>query len=376
MACGNGSTIKAETLVEYKKNERVSIPKILNSMAYYPSLRDYKTKAERVRIIESIQRLKTSIAAEVPGKSLEENLLIATWNIREFGKNAKAKRLKESFFYMAEIISSFDLVAIQEVGDNLDDLKTLMKILGPEWDYMVTDITEGASGNGERLAFVFDTRKVLFRKVVGEIVLPAEKGKPTNQLARSPFIVAFQSGWFKFYITTVHIYYGKATKTSAEYLRRAEEIKAVATFLKKRTNREKENHILLGDFNITARDKNDITYKALLDGGVKIPANLIALSNANSNTDRTMPYDQIAYIDQPGYMEFVNNKNSVGVLDYYQQVYRTTDATVYDSEVKKTKLSYKQWKTFQLSDHLPLWIEFKVDFSENYLNKLKTEEYE
>lgn len=31
-------------------------------MAYYPSLRDYKTKAERVRIIENIQRLKTSIA--------------------------------------------------------------------------------------------------------------------------------------------------------------------------------------------------------------------------------------------------------------------------------------------------------------------------
>jgi len=345
-------------------------------MAYYPSLRDYKTKVERVRIIENIQRLKTSIAAEVPLKSLEENLLIATWNIREFGKNAKTKRLKESFFYMAEIVSSFDLVAIQEVGDKLDDLKTLMKILGPEWDYMVTDITEGASGNGERLAFVFDTRKVLFRKVVGEIVLPAEKGKLTNQLARSPFIVAFQSGWFKFYITSVHIYYGKATKTSAEYIRRAEEIKAVASFLKKRTRREKENHILLGDFNITGRDKNDLTYKALLEGGVKIPANLIALSNVNSNTDRTMPYDQIAYIDQPGYMEFVNNKNSVGVLDYYQHLYRTTDAAVYEGEVKKTKLSYKQWKTFQLSDHLPLWIEFKVDFSENYLNKLKTQEYE
>jgi hypothetical protein len=53
-----------------------------------------------------------------------------------------------------------------------------------------------------------------------------------------------------------------------------------------------------------------------------------------------------------------------------------SDATEFYPEVNEPKLSYKQWKTFQLSDHLPLWIEFKVDFSEHYLNKLKTEEYE
>lgn len=344
-------------------------------MAYYPSLRDYKTKSERVRIIENIQRLKKALEQEVPRKNLEENLLVATWNIRELGKNDKAVRMRESLFYMAEVISSYDLVAVQEIGSDLKDLKELVKILGPEWDYLVTDITEGASGNGERLAFLFDTRKVLFRKVVGEIVLPDPKGESAKQLARTPFIVAFQSGWFKFYITTVHIYFGKATKSSAEYKRRAKEINDVATFLKKRTAKEKENHLILGDFNITGRDKDDATLKALLDGGFKIPPALLALSNANTNADGTMPYDQIAYIDQPGYMEFTNTPNSVGIFNFYQHVFRDDDETIFEVEVKKSKLSYKQWKTFQMSDHLPLWIEFKVDFSDSYLNKLKTEEY-
>jgi endonuclease/exonuclease/phosphatase family metal-dependent hydrolase len=344
-------------------------------MAFYPSLRNYKTKTERVRIINGIQRLKAALRAEVPAKQLEENLLLATWNIREFGKNDKAERLSESLYYMAEIISSFDLVAVQEVGHDLSELKRLIAILGPEWDYMVTDITEGASGNGERLAFLFDTRKVLFRKIVGEIVLPSTKGKAVEQIARTPFIVAFQSGWFKFYITTVHIYYGKEGKNTAEYKRRVQEINDVASFLNKRALKDKENQIILGDFNITGRDKKDLTFNALLEGGFKIPPTLLALGDANSNADGTMPYDQIAYIDQPGFMEFVDSKNSVGVFNYFKHVFRTDDEKTYTEALKKSKLSYKQWKTFQMSDHLPLWIEFKVDFSENYLNKLKTEEY-
>lgn len=193
-------------------------------MAYYPSLREYKTKTERIRIIENIQRLKTALNEQVPVKDLESNLLIATWNIREFGKNKKAIRMKETLFYMAEIISSYDLVALQEIGENLNDLKTLMRLLGPEWDYIVTDLTEGTSGNGERLAFVFDTRKVSFRKMAGEIVLPSSGKNEPKQIARSPFIVAFKAGWFNFYITTVHIYYGAAGKNTAEYKRRVQEI--------------------------------------------------------------------------------------------------------------------------------------------------------
>ena len=33
---------------------------------------------------------------------------------------------------------------------------------------------------------------------------------------------------------------------------------------------------------------------------------------------------------------------------------------------------YLEWRTFQASDHLPLWVEIKIDFSEQYLEHLKT----
>jgi endonuclease/exonuclease/phosphatase family metal-dependent hydrolase len=347
-------------------------------MAYYPKLREIKSKSERTRVINNIIALKDSINDQMPRKTLERNLILGTWNIREFGKNNKAERLFETHFYIAEIISAFDLIAIQEIGESLDELNLLKSLLGSEWDFIITDITEGASGNQERLAFLFDTRKVQFRNMAGEIVLP-DKPKtkvPTKQIARTPFIVAFQSKWFKFYITTVHIYYGKVGKKTAEYKRRIQEINDIAAFLNKRAQKEKSNHIILGDFNITGVGFDDPTMNALLDNEFNIPETVQILTNLTTNALRTMPYDQIAYLDQTGYIEFLSNENSAGILDFFQNVFREEDESIYKSELKKTKLrSYKEWKTYQMSDHLPMWVEFNVDFSMKYLNKLKLYEY-
>ena len=38
------------------------------------------------------------------------------------------------------------------------------------------------------------------------------------------------------------------------------------------------------------------------------------------------------------------------------------------------KLFTGSWRTFQMSDHLPLWVELKIDFSDQYLKKQKTAE--
>ena len=37
---------------------------------------------------------------------------------------------------------------------------------------MVSDVTEGSAGNQERMAFLFDRRKIRFSGVAGEIVIP------------------------------------------------------------------------------------------------------------------------------------------------------------------------------------------------------------
>src|SRR5262249_38095250 len=79
---------------------------------------------------------------------------------------------------VAEIVSRFDLVAIQEVHQNLHDLKRLMRILGDWWSYIVTDVKPGRSGNQERTAFVFDTRKVTFDGLAGNWCCRKKKRNP------------------------------------------------------------------------------------------------------------------------------------------------------------------------------------------------------
>jgi hypothetical protein len=223
------------------------------------------------RCAERLLAMRKSLLPVRERKS-DASLLLATWNIRDFDSN-KFKfgpRLPESFFYIAEIISCFDLVAVQEVNRDLSALERVMRILGREWDYIVTDATEGPSGNEERMAFVYNTEKVLFRKVAGEIVLPdgqlivsrkkmkkaakkpgeasataaetegairAGQQEAKQQFARTPFLVAFQSGWFKFSLCTVHIFYGSDTGEALQ--RRIAEIKALVKFFANRQDRER-----------------------------------------------------------------------------------------------------------------------------------------
>jgi hypothetical protein len=42
-----------------------------------------------------------------------------------------------------------------------------------------------------------------------------------------------------------------------------------------------------------------------------------------------------------------------------------------EEEIKKYYLS--TWRTFQMSDHLPLWVELKIGYSNQYLEKVRQE---
>ena len=82
----------------------------------YDGLIEFK-KSNKIRIVDNILKLKNHLKGNIPNKNLNDSLLLATWNLRDFDSNkfGHGPRLGESFFYIAEIISSFDLVAIQEV---------------------------------------------------------------------------------------------------------------------------------------------------------------------------------------------------------------------------------------------------------------------
>ena len=353
-------------------------------MTYYKGLFDAfggKDTLPRRRAAAGLLSLRRKLRKEIPPRTVEETLLLATWNIREFGRNRMyGARLPESLHYIAEIINHFDLVAVQEVKDNLADLKQLARILGNWWEYIVTDVVAGPAGNTERISFLYDTRKVRFDHVAGEVTLPEEKPGVYWQLARTPFLCSFRTGWRRFSLCSVHIYYGKSKNVDP---RRLEEIGRLAEFLaEKNTRRQKDDNgepesiILLGDFNIFSPE--DATFKALTKHGFVVPV----IGKTNLGQDKY--FDQIAFHDPRGLLWPkerdipVKDVPRKGVFQFLDSVFRDKDLESYEPEMEQTcgekftsaksrERFYKQWRTFQMSDHCPLWVELRIDFSDNFI---------
>jgi exonuclease III len=355
--------------------------------------RDLKEATAAKRCAERLLAIRQRLAP-VRHKRSDRSLLLATWNIRDFDSNkfGFGPRLPETFYYLAEMIACFDLVALQEVNRNLSALERLMRILGREWDYIVTDTTTGPGGNDERMAFVFNTEKVWFRKVAGEVVLPegqlivsTKEIKPPKdqpdapkktievkqQFARSPFLVAFQSNWFRFSLCTVHIYYGKDSGPQLE--RRIDEIKQLVKFFADRQDEASkeerdrhgavENYILLGDFNVVS--PNHKTMEALKSKGFVVPE---AIDGNKVRAEGDHFYDQIAVRVKDPRFKVIGG----GMIDMFADVFRSNDEdmAIYkqfmpesdpeQNETFKAKTPQKlfeKWRTWQMSDHAPLWIE-------------------
>lgn len=333
---------------------------------YYYGLRSEKvSKDKRARIVEGLVRLRAQLDAELPARSLETSFLLATWNLREFGGKKHGGRLLDSMYFIAEVISRFDLVAVQEVRSDLRALRDLVRLLGKWWDFLVTDVTYGASGNGERMAFLFDKRTVRFDNMAGEVVLPGSPDAPPLQLARTPFVCSFRSSWTRFDICSAHMYWGTS---SANDPRRLAEISALAKLLAKEVAGEAgdplgRNVVLLGDFNIFNR-KTDKTMQALEEAGFQMPPKLRA-SKTNALGDKE--YDQIAYLARDKRFEM---RDTGGVFDIYKSVFRSADAAAYADDRKGKGSSFADWRSYQISDHLPLWVELRSDFSAEYLDDL------
>lgn len=319
---------------------------------------------EGKRTAEKLVILRDELDKVIPQKTVDPTLLLATWNLREFGGTKSGGRDPEALFYIAEIMSRFDMIAVQEVRANLDALDELMNILGPWWKYLVSDVTQGAQGNNERSAYIYDYRKLAFGGLVGELV--PEMSKYGNTLkadfafARTPYLAGFRAGWFKFTIVTQHFYYGAA---KADDPQRVEEAKKVVSLLKQRMKSSDawaNNSILLGDFNIFSI--KDETFKTLEGANFVIPEKL---KGTYTNANRDKPFDQIAFMSRDAQTQ-VKVTNG-GTFPFFDHVYRDIEWPIYQPNLTLNK--YKQWRTFKMSDHLPLWVEVGVDLGKEYLER-------
>src|SRR5687767_8093255 len=96
--------------------------------------------------------LETALDTAIPSKVMDRNLLIGTWNLRQFGRITKSwtaapnndpKRNLLDLCCIAEILSRLDVIALVEVKRNLEALRLLMQVLGPDWGFIVSDTVEG-----------------------------------------------------------------------------------------------------------------------------------------------------------------------------------------------------------------------------------------
>lgn len=305
------------------------------------------------RTAADLEALRAELHA-VPPKQVDRNLLIATWNLREFGRIAhvweqpsgkKPLRDLRAVRLIGEVVACFDIVAIQEVQEDISALATLMKWLGPDWGLIMTDVTRGTKAGGERLAFVFDSRRVKPSGLAGELVLSPEqlkakeRGAIRQQFARTPYAVAFRSHGMTFILTTVHIIWGSGAKE------RTPEIKAIADWLadwSRRIDTRGHDLFVLGDFNIDRKD--DANYRALIETGLSTPPELddVARTVSSEDGEHGTFYDQIAWYAEKLKLRYTGR---AGRVNWKGKV--LTDVDEHEA-------------TFRISDHYPLWSEFAV----------------
>jgi hypothetical protein len=355
-------------------------------------------KTELKRAVSTLERLRAQLSAEIPPKDAEDNLLLATWNIRDLGKAGGGfgygERLPETYFYIAQILARFDFIAVQEVNE-LWAWEEVMSVLGPHWGFIASDVTEGKSGNGERIVYLYDKRKVSFRDIAGEIVLQpstliSKNSKGGKQFARTPYIASFQAGWRKFDICSVHIYYG--SESGAKLKRRIEEIGGIARLLAQRAkaeNKAGKTMVLAGDFNVVGLKHK--TMEALLKSGFVVPEKIQEPPGGQRNNY----YDQIAFKTAPdailfpkgkeeeaGSFRIYENAFTLAQIESYRKYFKPLWEELNEKERKKAKEKgkepklttfeefYEDWRTWQLSDHQPLWVRLRANDSDKYLKSL------
>lgn len=106
-----------------------------------------------------------------------KSVVIGTFNIRKLG--AVKKRSKGAWAFFQRVCETFDLLAIQEVMDDMEGLRNLHRLLGPDWGLVVSDVTggafnreelkRGARGNTERLAFLFRWKRIQRTELASDI---------------------------------------------------------------------------------------------------------------------------------------------------------------------------------------------------------------
>jgi endonuclease/exonuclease/phosphatase family metal-dependent hydrolase len=286
---------------------------------------------------------------QIPGKT-KDTLLVATWNVANLGVQ---DRLDSDYALIAELISWFDLVAVQEVNDNLRGIEAIHARLPARYDLLFSD----ASGNRERQAFLFDTRKVKRLKEVGRVAIPPSQlpkiattgtTTPFTGFDRGPYLASFESAACRFALLNVHLFYG--SEAPADLDRRTLETFAVAwwaaSFESAACRFALLNvHLFYGSEAPADLDRR--TLDALVALGLQTPPHSSQVASAIASDNQ---FDQVAFFPGPTARRFTGQCN---VFDFDGALFQ-------DLWMSRTRAQFLSYVRYHLSDHRPLWLQLQT----------------
>jgi len=103
-------------------------------------------------------------------KRVYGSVTLGSFNIRKLGSSRN--RNQDTWDFLAHVCQHFDLLAMQEILDDLSGLRRLMSLLGPDFGLIISDTTgafPGKRGLAERLGFIYNRRVVERTEIATDI---------------------------------------------------------------------------------------------------------------------------------------------------------------------------------------------------------------
>jgi endonuclease/exonuclease/phosphatase family metal-dependent hydrolase len=284
-----------------------------------------------------------------------DRLVVATWNLANLGVQ---KRRDKDYALIAEVISWFDLVAVQEVRENLDGLRGILRHLPKAWTAIFTD----RSGNHVRLTFLYREDRLEHGELLGEIsLLPGERRRVKipgvqmvfNDFNRSPALCSFKARRFHFTLGNVHVYYGADRGEKLD--RRRLEVLALAIYARSRqaaSTAYDPNLMLVGDFNTPKADRKDPVFGALLRAGMVPPDSLRGTTVGGRTIGFHKDYDQrIMFPDTK-----MRSHATKGVFDFDTVLF----SDLWSDTERRRQMRFFDYLRYYVSDHRVLWTAFDM----------------
>jgi endonuclease/exonuclease/phosphatase family metal-dependent hydrolase len=287
----------------------------------------------------------------VPDKAANR-LLLATWNVANLGVQ---DRRDQDYRLIAEILAWFDIIALEEVNDNLTGLRGIQGHLPSTFKLLFSD----PAGNKERLAFIYDSAKLTLLEKVGEIAIPPADlryvklpgiEQKFDGFDRNPYFAAFEAEGLRFLLVGVHLFYG--SESAIDMNRRSLETYGVArwTDVRRKSNLAYTHNIVaLGDFNLPKVVPGDPIYDALTGRGLVLPGHSTQMGSSIASDNH---YDQIGFFPGPIQDQF----KSLGVFDFDGAVFKT----LWQTHTDNNHADFFAYVRYYLSDHRPMWAEFEI----------------